>query len=217
MFVCWKKSTILAIFWWAESESIFRFFPARQDPETILMSIPETLKTPFWSGLGKRHKGMLRNQSTRGFFGFESSFQNCFWYVFSTSGLSQICKIRNVWKLTSPISRNTLIPCSEKCSHFGRKIIQKTQKWSWKFFRHKGFYGFGTSCFDILKPRYLHGRKKEALLGRNFLLPFLKSIHWDIPAISYFTDLRQDRGPINIPKQIWKLEKTKENRCTLIS
>jgi hypothetical protein len=54
------------------------------------MDIPETLKMPL---------GILRNQSTRGFLGFESSFQNCFWNVYSTSGLAQICKIRSVWKL----------------------------------------------------------------------------------------------------------------------
>jgi hypothetical protein len=28
--------------------------------------------------------------------------------------MSQNCKIRNVWRLPSPFSRNTLIPCSEK-------------------------------------------------------------------------------------------------------
>jgi hypothetical protein len=27
-----------------------------------------------------------------------SSFQNCFWNLFNTSDLSEICKIRNVWK-----------------------------------------------------------------------------------------------------------------------
>jgi hypothetical protein len=53
---------------------------------------------PSLSGLVKRQQGILRNQSIRGFFGFESSLQNCFWYVFSTSGLSQNCKIRNAWK-----------------------------------------------------------------------------------------------------------------------
>jgi hypothetical protein len=63
------------------------------------MNIPETLKMPSLSGLGKRPQGILRNQSIRGFFGFKFSFQNCFWNVFSTSGLSQICKIRNAWKL----------------------------------------------------------------------------------------------------------------------
>jgi hypothetical protein len=74
------------------------------------MNIPETL------GLGKRPEGILRNQSTRGFFGFESSFPKSFWNVFSTSGLSQICKIRNAWKLPSPFSMNTQITCSEKTS-----------------------------------------------------------------------------------------------------
>jgi hypothetical protein len=42
------------------------------------MNIPETLKMLSLSGLEKRQQGILRNQSTRGFFGFESSFQNCF-------------------------------------------------------------------------------------------------------------------------------------------
>jgi hypothetical protein len=78
------------------------------------MNIPETLKMPSMGGLGKRPQGILQNQSIRGFFGFESSFQNCFWNLLSTSGLSQIWKIRNVWKLPSPFSRNTLTPCSEK-------------------------------------------------------------------------------------------------------
>jgi hypothetical protein len=67
-------------------------------------------------GLGKRPQGILQNQSTRGFFGCESGFQNCFWNLFSTSGLSQIWKIINVRKLPSPFSRNTLIPCAEKSS-----------------------------------------------------------------------------------------------------
>jgi hypothetical protein len=66
------------------------------------MNIPETLKIPSLSGLRKRQQGILRNQSIRGFFGFGYSFQNCFWNVFSTSGLSQICKIRNAWKLSVP-------------------------------------------------------------------------------------------------------------------
>jgi hypothetical protein len=76
-------------------------------------NIPETLKMP---SLEKRPQGILRNYNTHGFFCFEFSFQNCFWNVFSSSGLSQICKIRNVWEPPSPFSRNTLISCSEKSS-----------------------------------------------------------------------------------------------------
>jgi hypothetical protein len=64
------------------------------------MNIPETLKMPSLRGLGKSPQGILRNQSTRGFFGFE------FKIIF-------ICKIKNIWKLPSPFSRNTLISCSE--------------------------------------------------------------------------------------------------------
>jgi hypothetical protein len=80
------------------------------------MKIPETLKMPSLCGLGKKPQGIFGKQSTLGFFGFESSFQNWLWIVFSTSGLSQICKIRNVWKLPSPFSRNTRISWSEKTS-----------------------------------------------------------------------------------------------------
>jgi hypothetical protein len=49
-------------------------------------------------------QGISRNPSTRGFFGFHSSLQNCIWNHFSLSGLSQICKIRNEWNLPSPFS-----------------------------------------------------------------------------------------------------------------
>jgi hypothetical protein len=39
--------------------------------------------------------------------------------------LSEICKRRNVWKLPSPFSMNTLIPCSEKTSW-------RLKTWFWK-------------------------------------------------------------------------------------
>jgi hypothetical protein len=39
------------------------------------MNIPEILKMPSLSGLGKRPQGILKNQSTHGFFGIESSFK----------------------------------------------------------------------------------------------------------------------------------------------
>jgi hypothetical protein len=71
------------------------------------------LNMPLLSGLGMRQQSILRNQRTRGYFWFESSFQNCFWNGLSTSVLSEICKIRNVWKFPSPFSRNTLISSSE--------------------------------------------------------------------------------------------------------
>jgi hypothetical protein len=49
------------------------------------------------------HKIFYEHQSICGFFGLKSSFQNCIWVHFCTSGLSQICKIKNVWKLPSPV------------------------------------------------------------------------------------------------------------------
>jgi hypothetical protein len=66
------------------------------------MNIPETLEISSLGGLGERPRDILRNQSKLGFFGFESSFQNCFWNIFSTFGLSQICKLRSVWKFPVP-------------------------------------------------------------------------------------------------------------------
>jgi hypothetical protein len=50
------------------SGSVFRFFSARQVPEILnesSMNIPETLKMPSLSDLGKRPQGVLKNQSTR--------------------------------------------------------------------------------------------------------------------------------------------------------
>jgi hypothetical protein len=73
-------------------------------------------KMTLLSGFGKRQQVIFEIQSMRGFFVFEFSFQISFWKHFSTSGLSQIWKIRNAWNFLGPISRNTLIPCSEKTS-----------------------------------------------------------------------------------------------------
>jgi hypothetical protein len=49
------------------------FFPARQVSE-IILNIPEKMKMPTLSGLGKRPQGILLDQSTRGFFDFGPSF-----------------------------------------------------------------------------------------------------------------------------------------------
>jgi hypothetical protein len=69
---------------------------------------------PLLNGFGKRQQGVVyENQRKSGFFCFELSFQNNFLKLFSTSGLSQICKIRNAWKLLRPFSKNSLIPRSE--------------------------------------------------------------------------------------------------------
>jgi hypothetical protein len=89
------------------------------------MNLPKTLKMP-----PKRdNKVFSENQSIRGFFFFfEFSFQICFWSLSSTSGLSQICKIRNTWTLPSPFSRNTLIT-----RLLGVKIIIFEEKLSDKF------------------------------------------------------------------------------------
>jgi hypothetical protein len=97
----------------------------------ILKTSATSITLPLWPV--RPWQGILRNQSTRGFFGFESSFKKCFWNLFITSGLSQICKIRNFWKLPSPFSRKTLILCFEICSCswktlFWKKIYRTNSK-----------------------------------------------------------------------------------------
>jgi hypothetical protein len=93
---------------------MFRFFPARQVPEIIINESPKTLKMPVAPKTDL--KVFYENRSIRGFFDVESSFQNCLWNLFCISGMCQIFKIRNAWKLPSPFSRNTLIPTSETTS-----------------------------------------------------------------------------------------------------
>jgi hypothetical protein len=110
------------------------------------MSLSKTLKMPLLAS-ERDHKVFCKNQSIRGFFGFESSFQNCLWNLFSTFGLSQISEIRNVWKFPSPFSRNILIPRSEKTSwssktSFWNKNCPKNSKMAMKIFQAKGFPWF---------------------------------------------------------------------------
>jgi hypothetical protein len=73
-------------------------------------------KCLYWVALERHHKVFYEIQSICGFFGFKFMIQYCFWNLFRISGMSQICKIRNFWKLSSPFSRNTLISSSEKTS-----------------------------------------------------------------------------------------------------
>jgi hypothetical protein len=68
----------------------------------------------YWVALKLNHKVLNKNPSMRGF--FRSSFQNCFWNLFNTPGLSGICKIRNEWKFPSSFPRNALIASNEKTS-----------------------------------------------------------------------------------------------------
>jgi hypothetical protein len=111
------------------------------------MNSPETLKMPSLSGLGKRfYTRYFTKSKYTWFLWFKFSFQNCFWNVFSTSDLSQIYKIRNVWKHPSPFSRNTLIPCFEKTScslktSFWKKNCQINSKTFIKNFFHVRFPG----------------------------------------------------------------------------
>jgi hypothetical protein len=93
------------------------------------MNLPKTLNMLLLSGFG------MTPQSS-----FECSFQN---YLFSTSGLSEMRKIRNVRKLPSPFSRNTPISSSDKTSwslktSFWKKNCQINSKTAIKKFSGVG-------------------------------------------------------------------------------
>jgi EamA domain-containing membrane protein RarD len=104
------------------------------------MNLPKTLKMPLLSGFGKRPQGIIRKLKYSGWFGF----QNCFWNLFSTSALTQIYKIRNVWKLPIPFSAITLILGFEKSAwslkiSFWKKNCPLISKTVMKTFSHYGF------------------------------------------------------------------------------
>jgi hypothetical protein len=65
----------------------------------------------------KRQQVIFRKPKYPWFLWFEVySIPNCFWNLFITSGLFQIGIVGNGRKLPSPLTRNILIPCSEKIS-----------------------------------------------------------------------------------------------------
>jgi hypothetical protein len=82
------------------------------------------------------------------FFGFESSF----WNIFSTSVLSQICKIINSWILPNPFSRNTLIPSSEKTSwSLKTSFWKKNRSINSKMVNFRGFF---MTIFELIGKFY---------------------------------------------------------------
>jgi hypothetical protein len=95
---------------WKKSKTVFRFFPTRQVSEKILNESSKNIK----NALIER----LRNEktTTKVYVVTLILIQNYFWNLFNSSGSSEICKIKNICKLPSPFSRNTLIACSEKSS-----------------------------------------------------------------------------------------------------
>jgi hypothetical protein len=127
------------------------------------------------------------------FFSFESSFQNFFWSHFITSGLSQICKIRNAWKLSSPFSRITLIPCSEKTSWVQQNYeVQR--------------FGGKPYVTEIFKLQQVISQLMIRVIFEIFFGRF-----------SYFTDLKQTRSAKNISKTVLKIKlKTKKITYTLV-
>jgi hypothetical protein len=121
----------------------------RPIPEDFLKQKGFGCVSSCWIG----NRLFYEHQSVRCFFDFEISFQNCFWILFSTSGLSETCEIRNVWKLPSPeaLSSSEKISLSLKTS-FWVNNCPKNSKMAMKIFQVcKGFHSFGISCLDILK------------------------------------------------------------------
>jgi hypothetical protein len=141
------------------------------------MNIPETLKMPSLSGYGKRPQGILRNQIICGFFGFKFSFQNCFWNVFSTSGLSQICKIRNVWKpLLMEYSDPMLMSLWKDFLEFKNIILEENiiiKLTVMTILQAKGFPWFWDFFLRYAKTMKFRDYSLEILRGRIFLWPFL--------------------------------------------
>jgi hypothetical protein len=97
-----------------------------------------------------------KTQSIRGFFGNKCSRQNWAWKLSSTSGLSQIWKIRNVWKLPSGCLKDNSVKffdeylknltCWEKTNKYGFVISSwKSMKKSWVYIA----CGKKMTCFSL--------------------------------------------------------------------
>jgi hypothetical protein len=96
------NSTCFHRFSAANYESILSFFPARQVSEIILDESSKSSENSLIEWLQIDTTNFFpKIQSIREFFGNKSCFQNWFLNLSSTSGLSQIWKIRNAWKLPS--------------------------------------------------------------------------------------------------------------------
>jgi hypothetical protein len=73
----------------------------------------------------------------RDFFGNKGSFQNCFWNLSSASGLSQVWKIRNTWKLPKACLKDNSDPLLLKAlKKFKYNILDA------KIFAHQTFLEF---------------------------------------------------------------------------
>jgi hypothetical protein len=80
------NSTLFHRFLTAHYDSVLSFFPARQVSEIIPNESSKSTK----NALKRYNKEFPKIQSIRGFFGNKCSFQNWFWNLSSTSGLSHI-------------------------------------------------------------------------------------------------------------------------------
>jgi hypothetical protein len=98
-----KASTANATYIPTNNEQVF--VSARQALETFL-NHPKTLKMPTTRYFTKVKVSLVSSLI----------FKTVFGIFLAPHGLSQICKIKNFWKLPSPFSRNTLIPSSETTS-----------------------------------------------------------------------------------------------------
>jgi hypothetical protein len=136
--------------------------------------------------------------------------------------LSQICKIRNVWKLSLPFSRNTLIPYSEKSSFWkksyhnfsGVKVL-----WFWDFFleypktmkfrdlqRSLTWRKFFMTVFEFIGHFFIQNDvfKLQEAFSEYEISVLLEHGLVSCPEISYFLDLRQTSDAKKIPKTVLK-------------
>jgi hypothetical protein len=105
------------------------------------------------SGIGKYSQGILRKPvPICGFFGFESSFQNCFWNLFSFAGLSQIFKIRNAWNFPNSFSKNT--PISFWKHSFGTLFLDILKPWCSEIYEEEDFHGHFWIFWTVFVPKW---------------------------------------------------------------
>jgi hypothetical protein len=169
------------------------------------MNLPKTLKMPWLIGFGKRQQGIFWEPKYRWFlFGFESSsFQNCFWNLFSSSGLSQICKIRNAWKFASSQARSW----SLKPSRINSKMIIFQTQVS-KNMKFRDLQGFLMTVFEFIGQFFF--RNDGFTLQEDFKsLGSEYSLRTDLEVFRHFLFYRLETPQISLKgflKQFWKLD-----------
>jgi hypothetical protein len=129
-------------------------------------------KCPYWVASERDDKIFYENQSIRDLFDFESSFQNCFWNLLRISGLSEICKIRNVWKFPSHSQRALRSLVLKDFLEFEKIILEVKMSNKFKngneiFFSHERLPCESLNFFGLRTPSK-KSQTMETLYLKNF-------------------------------------------------